>query len=137
MTSENSLIFDPRVVAEPFFFHGSRQNCRDMHKKQNKELEFGFDRVFGCDSSNEAVFEGSTKDMVKSLLDGYNCSGEYNSTCVSFCSILITLVSVSKDYIYLQNVINPFSAIWPVHQPSLPLHVVPSADPLDTVFTCM
>jgi kinesin family protein 18/19 len=84
VVNENLLIFDPKEDAEPFFFHGSRQNCRDLNKKQNKELDFRFDRVFGHDSSNEAVFECSTKDIVKSLLDGYNCSGEYNSTsCVT------------------------------------------------------
>lgn len=69
------LIFDPKEEAQPFFFHGSRQHCRDIQKKQNKDLDFGFDQVFDSDSSNEAVFEGSTKDIVKSLLDGYNCSG--------------------------------------------------------------
>jgi kinesin family protein 18/19 len=54
------LIFDPKEETEPFFYHGSRQNCRDLQKKQNRELEFGFDQVFGCDSSYVAVFEGST-----------------------------------------------------------------------------
>jgi hypothetical protein len=110
---ENLLIFDPKEEAEPFFFHGSRQNCRDLQKKQNKEMDFGFDRVFGCDSSNEAVFEGSTKDIVKSLLDGYNCSGEYNSTpCVSFCFIDFFVlifrsnnISSSLQRLYLQKVI--------------------------------
>jgi kinesin family protein 18/19 len=37
-------------------------------------LEFIFDQIFGCDSSNVAVFEGSTKNIVKSLLHGYDCS---------------------------------------------------------------
>ncbi|KDR06177.1 kinesin-like protein KIF18A [Zootermopsis nevadensis] len=74
VVDENVLIFDSKEETEPFFFHGSKQNCRDLQKKQNKELNFGFDRVFGCNSSNEAVFEVSTKDIVKSLLDGFNCS---------------------------------------------------------------
>lgn len=30
-----------------------------------KDLEFYFDRVFDCNSSNEAVFEGTTEDLVR------------------------------------------------------------------------
>jgi kinesin family protein 18/19 len=75
---ENMLVFDPKEEAEPFFFHGSRQNCRDIQKKRNKALDFSFDRIFDCDSSNEAVFKGSTESLVKFLLDGYNCSGAYD-----------------------------------------------------------
>lgn len=108
MVDENVLIFDSKEETEPFFFHGSKQNCRDLQKKQNKELNFGFDRVFGCNSSNEAVFEVSTKDIVKSLLDGFNCSGEYFQILVfisvlyvllPYFFILITIVLVSKDCI--------------------------------------
>lgn len=90
MIDENTLIFDAKEETQSFFFHGSKQSCRDLQKKPNKELDFKFDRIFGCDSSNVDVFEGSTKDIVRSLLDGYNCSGEYNSSiCVFFCFTFI------------------------------------------------
>lgn len=98
------LIFDPKEEAEPFFFHGSRQNCRDIQKKQNKDLDFGFDRVFDCDSSNEDVFKDSTENLVKFLLDGYNCSGAYNSA--SFVFVLDNTfhsndISASRQRLYV------------------------------------
>ncbi|XP_069692259.1 kinesin-like protein KIF18A [Periplaneta americana] len=71
---DNTIIFDPKENEESFFFHGTKQNFRDIGKKQRKELEFSFDRVFDCGASNNSVFEGSTKDIVACLLDGYNCS---------------------------------------------------------------
>ena len=86
MIDENVLIFDPKEEAEPFFYQGVRQNYRDVRKKQNKDLEFDFDRIFDCDSSNEAVFKGTTEDLVRFLLDGYNCSGAYNSVSFVFVS---------------------------------------------------
>lgn len=45
-----------------------------MLKKQNKELEFMFDTVFTLDANNEDIFEGTTKELINNLLDGYNCS---------------------------------------------------------------
>jgi kinesin family protein 18/19 len=90
---EEMLIFDPKEEEEPFFYQGIRQNHRDIRKKQNKDLEFYFDQVFDCDSSNEAVFKGTTENLVKFLLDGYNCSGAYNS--VSFVFVLDDIIHSS------------------------------------------
>lgn len=71
---EKMLIFDPKAEENPFYYQGVAQKGRDLLKKQNKEMEFVFDRVFAADSSNLDVFEGSTKNIISSLLDGYNCS---------------------------------------------------------------
>ncbi|XP_034255843.1 kinesin-like protein KIF18A [Thrips palmi] len=71
---EKMVVFDPKKEEEDFFFHGSKQKGRDMLKKQNKNTQYLFDRVFGPEASNEDVFEGSTKNIVTSVLDGYNCS---------------------------------------------------------------
>lgn len=68
------MIFDPKGQENPFFYRGLAIKGRDLLKKQNKELQFIFDRVFGDNSTNEDVFINSTKDMMESLLDGYNCS---------------------------------------------------------------
>ena len=84
MIDENQLIFDPKEEQEPFFYQGVQQNYRDIGKKQNKDLEFHFDQVFDCDSSNETVFKGTTENLVKFLLDGYNCSGAYNFVIFAF-----------------------------------------------------
>lgn len=74
VVDDKMLIFDPKEQATPFFFHNVAQKGRDMLKKQNKQLQFIFDRVFDSTTTNTDVFEGSTKNLIGSLLDGYNCS---------------------------------------------------------------
>ena len=76
VVDEKMVIFDPTREEESFFFQGMKQKGRDMLKKQNKNAQFLFDRVFASEASNEEVFEGSTKSIVTSVLDGFNCSGE-------------------------------------------------------------
>lgn len=71
---DKMLIFDPKQEENPFFYHGVAQKGRDLLKKQNKELQFIFDKIFDMSSNNCDVFEGSTKDLICNLLDGYNCS---------------------------------------------------------------
>ncbi len=34
---------------------------RDLNKKQKKDKNFTFDNVYGTDSTNQEVFEGTTK----------------------------------------------------------------------------
>lgn len=72
--NNETIIFDPKQDDSEFFFHGVKQSVRDINKKKNKEMEFIFDRVYGPEDSNEEVFNGSTKDIIASLLEGYNCS---------------------------------------------------------------
>lgn len=72
--NEDVLIFDPRQDDSEFFFHGVKQSLRDIAKKKNKEMDFRFDRVYGPEENTQEVFNGSTKDIIASLLDGYNCS---------------------------------------------------------------
>ncbi|KAL6420660.1 hypothetical protein ACFW04_014268 [Cataglyphis niger] len=74
VVDDKMLIFDPKVRDTPFFFHNVAQKSRDMLKKQNKQLQFIFDRIFSTTSTNIDVFEGSTKSLITRLLDGYNCS---------------------------------------------------------------
>ncbi|XP_011858982.1 PREDICTED: kinesin-like protein KIF18A isoform X2 [Vollenhovia emeryi] len=74
VVDDKMLIFDPKEHETPFFFRNVPQKGRDMLKRQNKQLPFIFDRVFDLASSNADVFEGSTKSVISSLLDGYNCS---------------------------------------------------------------
>ncbi|XP_067012644.2 uncharacterized protein [Anabrus simplex] len=74
VVDEKMLIFDPKESEEPFFVGGIQQKNRNMLKRKNREMQFVFDRVFGFSASNQEVFEGSTKELIKSLLDGFNCS---------------------------------------------------------------
>ncbi|XP_063986484.1 kinesin-like protein KIF18A [Diachasmimorpha longicaudata] len=74
VVDEKMLIFDPKVEENPFFYRGVAQKGRDLLKKQNKELQFIFDHVFDMSCSNEQVFDGTTKEIISDLLEGYNCS---------------------------------------------------------------
>ncbi|XP_012224694.1 kinesin-like protein KIF18A [Linepithema humile] len=74
VVDDRMLIFDPKEQATPFFFHNVAQKGRDMLKRQNKQMQFIFDRIFDSTSTNVDVFEGSTKSLISSLLEGYNCS---------------------------------------------------------------
>ncbi|KAI5734996.1 hypothetical protein M8J77_012958 [Diaphorina citri] len=72
--NRDTIIFDPKQDDSEFFFHGVKQSLRDINKKKSKEMEFLFDRVYGPSESNQDVYDGSTKDIIASLLEGYNCS---------------------------------------------------------------
>ncbi|NXJ86030.1 KI18B protein, partial [Trogon melanurus] len=67
---EHVLIFDP---GEPGGPPGSvLPPCGPRH--QGKDLKFIFDRVFGEGATQEEVFQHTTRDMLDSVLNGYNCS---------------------------------------------------------------
>ncbi|KAK0093085.1 hypothetical protein PV326_014339 [Microctonus aethiopoides] len=74
VVDDKMMIFDPKEEENPFFYHGVAQKGRDLLKKQNKELQFMFDHVFNMHCSNDEVFEGTTKEIIFDLLEGYNCS---------------------------------------------------------------
>lgn len=76
LVDDHLLIFDPKENDQPFFFHGMKQRMRDITKKQNKEIQFIFDRVYGSENTNEDVFKNSICNIFGPLLDGYNCSGK-------------------------------------------------------------
>lgn len=68
------LKFDPKEEEQPFFYHGVQQKTRDLLKKAKKDISFAFDKVFGNESTNLEVFANSTKSLITTLMDGYNCS---------------------------------------------------------------
>ena len=47
---------------------------KEPGKKQNKNLQFHFDRVFNEEATNMEVYEAVTKKFINSFLDGYNCA---------------------------------------------------------------
>ena len=73
--SDNLLIFDPKTEASPDYYHGKQRRMRDIRKKTQKDMRFVFDHVFDEHSSNEELYEHTTKGILDGLLDGYNCSG--------------------------------------------------------------
>lgn len=74
---EKLLVFDPKEEDDNFFYHGVKQNNRDFTKKAHKDAHFAFDAVFSSESTNQEVFEGTTKAVVDAVLEGFNCSGTF------------------------------------------------------------
>ncbi|NXQ91887.1 KI18A protein, partial [Nyctibius grandis] len=71
---QHMLIFDPKEKEEFSFFHGKRLANRNINKRVNKDLKFVFDAVFGESSSQQEVFEHTTKSFIDGFLHGYNCT---------------------------------------------------------------
>ncbi|KPI94068.1 Kinesin-like protein KIF18A [Papilio xuthus] len=74
IVDDKMLVFDPKEEIRPFFYHGMQQQNKTFLKRANKELKFVFDNVCGPNATNKDVFETSTKDIITSLMEGYNCS---------------------------------------------------------------
>ncbi|KAJ3211380.1 kinesin-like protein Klp5 [Dinochytrium kinnereticum] len=64
---ERVLVFDPldqeQVSTQRMYRHGARRN---------KEVRYAFDKVFGEQSSQQQIFEGTTKPLIDDVLNGYN-----------------------------------------------------------------
>uniref|UniRef100_A0A2K6G0P1 Kinesin-like protein n=1 Tax=Propithecus coquereli TaxID=379532 RepID=A0A2K6G0P1_PROCO len=67
------LVFDPKQE-EDSFFRGKKIANRNIMKRQNKDLKFVFDAVFDETSTQLEVFEHTTKPILRSFLNGYNCT---------------------------------------------------------------
>lgn len=74
VVDDKMLVFDPKEEIRPFFYQGVQQPNRSFLKRANKELKFVFDNVCGLNATNKDVFETTTKDILASLMEGYNCS---------------------------------------------------------------
>lgn len=73
VVDKHILVFDPKQQ-EISFFRGKKSGNRDITKKQNKDLKFVFDAVFDETSTQLEVFEHTTKPILRSFLNGYNCT---------------------------------------------------------------
>lgn len=74
VVDDKMLVFDPKEEIRPFFYQGVQQPNKNFLKRANKELKFVFDNVCGPNATNKDVFETTTKDILSSLMEGYNCS---------------------------------------------------------------
>ncbi|CAL4123338.1 unnamed protein product [Meganyctiphanes norvegica] len=74
VVDEHLLVFDPKEEEDDFFFQGVKQNVRDFNKKVHKEQKFMFEHIFDINSTNQDVYDGTTKELIDTVLDGYNCS---------------------------------------------------------------
>lgn len=66
------LTFDPKE--DDLNQISNQKNRMSVLDKRIRDLSFAFDRVFNDQATNEEVFEHTTKPVVESVLDGYNCS---------------------------------------------------------------
>ncbi|XP_054442220.1 kinesin-like protein KIF18A [Pteronotus mesoamericanus] len=73
VVDQHILVFDPKQQ-EIGFFHGRKTANRDITKRPNKDLKFVFDAVFDETSTQLEVFEHTTKPILRSFLNGYNCT---------------------------------------------------------------
>lgn len=75
-TTETTLVFDPKEKNNEFYFKGKRQYLRNDfgRKRPNKDLGFGFDYVYGPESTNQELFDVSLKGMIDNVLEGFNCT---------------------------------------------------------------
>ncbi|XP_005150777.2 kinesin-like protein KIF18A isoform X2 [Melopsittacus undulatus] len=73
VVDQHILVFDPKEE-EVSFFHGKKMTHRDINKRQKKDLKFVFDAVFAETSTQLEVFEHTTKSVIDSFLNGYNCT---------------------------------------------------------------
>lgn len=75
VVDKHILVFDPKQE-EISFFHGKKTMNRDITKRQNKDLKFVFDVSFWR-NFNSVEVEHTTKPILHSFLNGYNCIGNY------------------------------------------------------------
>ncbi|XP_029410968.1 kinesin-like protein KIF18A isoform X2 [Nannospalax galili] len=73
VVDKHILVFDPKQE-EVSFFHRKKTTNFDITKRQNKDLKFVFDAVFDETSTQMEVFENTTKPILRSFLNGYNCT---------------------------------------------------------------
>lgn len=69
------LIFDPKENHGPSF--GTHKVQSRNTKRANKDLKFMFDNVFGEDSTQEDIFENTTKGVLDGFMNGFNCTGNF------------------------------------------------------------
>ncbi|KAM6173275.1 kinesin-like protein KIF18A isoform 2-T2 [Erethizon dorsatum] len=73
VVDKHILVFDPKQE-EVSFFPKKKTTNFDISKRQNKDLKFVFDTVFDETSTQLEVFEHTTKPILRSFLNGYNCT---------------------------------------------------------------
>lgn len=71
---KQNVLFDPEDDQDEFFFHGAKVKHRDISRRVNKNLTMDFDHVFDSEAQNVDVYEGCLQTLIKSVMDGYNCS---------------------------------------------------------------
>ncbi|XP_068097243.1 kinesin-like protein KIF18B [Hyperolius riggenbachi] len=72
VVDHNVLVFDPDEPETSGVFSSLRGH--EGTRRKGKDLKFIFDSVFGEQSTQQDVFEHTTKQILDGVLNGYNCS---------------------------------------------------------------
>ncbi|XP_033966189.1 kinesin-like protein KIF18A [Pseudochaenichthys georgianus] len=72
VVDNHMLIFDPKE--EDTCFGSQRVRNKNINKRANKDLKFVFDQVFGEESTQDDLFEGTTKAVLDGVMNGFNCT---------------------------------------------------------------
>ncbi|XP_077375420.1 kinesin-like protein KIF18A [Festucalex cinctus] len=73
VVDKHMLVFDPKEE-DISCFGSQRVRNRNLNKRANKDLKFVFDHVFGENSTQDDIFENTTKGVLDGLMNGYNCT---------------------------------------------------------------
>lgn len=71
---ERMLVFDPKDDSIDYLSGDRLRKPPQFLKRRARDLRFMFDRVFDRESSNQDVFEHTTKSIVEGVLGGFNCT---------------------------------------------------------------
>lgn len=74
VVDNHMLIFDPKEE-DASCFGSQRVRNRNINKKANKDLKFVFDHVFNENSTQDDIFENTTKGVLDGVMNGFNCTG--------------------------------------------------------------
>ncbi|KAJ2533159.1 tubulin-dependent ATPase kip3 [Coemansia sp. RSA 1937] len=66
---EHVLVFDPPDESDP-----GRRATVGASNKRHKDIRFVFDRVYGEESSQRDLYEGTTRGLLDSVMTGYNAT---------------------------------------------------------------
>eukprot|EP00064_Thunnus_orientalis_P002493 superscaffoldBa00000185_g2500 len=73
VVDNHMLIFDPKEQ-DVACFGSQRARNRNINKRANKDLKFVFDYVFGENSTQDDIFENTTKTVLDGVMNGFNCT---------------------------------------------------------------
>lgn len=81
VVDKHMLVFDPKEE-DISCFGSQRGRNRNINKRANKDLKFVFDHVFGENSTQDDLFENTTKGVLDGVMNGFNCTGNETQSIV-------------------------------------------------------
>ncbi|XP_060924737.1 kinesin-like protein KIF18A [Limanda limanda] len=73
VVDNHMLVFDPKEQ-DISCFGAQRLRNRNINKRANKDLKFVFDHVFDENSTQDDIFQSTTKGILDGVMNGFNCT---------------------------------------------------------------